>query len=405
MHRVVKILGAALFLFMPVILISPEGTMSPETAQAGELPPRQDKIVYMCSHDFIGDICSVNPDGTGEVALTSGAQFDEHPEISPDGRLIAWQKNLGEIWVMNADGSNQHLVIEAFVHGPTWSPDGTMLAFDCAVAGEVGICTANADGSSGNTLVAPLQGAAQPDWSPDGTKIIFQAQEVGMNTRDIYVVTLANGQIVNLTNTPDLSESFPRWSPDGTKFAFWNPSSAGNPSVAAIQTANANGSSREDVFPNAPLSSPAWSPDGTQFALTCREDPELVPQICIVDAQDGDVLDVLKPSTGDEPEIWSDTSWATGGGVQGGDVDCSGAADAIDSLKLLRHDAGLGVTYPGPCLMIGEETTINGIDLTWGDVDCDGVIGAIDGLKVLRFDAGLSVQQQQPCPPLGEFLN
>jgi Tol biopolymer transport system component len=405
MHRALRFIGAALSLFIPVILISPEGAMSPDSAQAGELPPRQEKIVYTCTHDFIGDICSMNPDGTGEVALTEGAEFDEHPEISPDGRLIAWQKNLAEIWVMNLNGSNPHRVIEAFVHGPTWSPDGTMLAFDCSVGGEIGICTANADGSSGNTLVAALQGAAQPDWSPDGTKIIFQAQEVGENDSDIYVVTLANGQILNLTNTPDRSEQFPRWSPDGTKFAFWSEAPSGDPSAAAIFTANANGSNREEIFDNAPVSSPAWSPDGTQFAVTCTEDPELVPQMCIVDAQDGDVLDLHKPTGSDEPEIWSDPSWATGGGVQGGDIDCSGAADPIDSLKLLRHDAGLSVTYPGPCLMIGEQTTINQIDLTWGDVDCDGVIGAIDALKVLRFDAGLSVQQTQPCPPLGEFLN
>jgi hypothetical protein len=399
MYRGLRLTIALLMLVLAVVVVSPE------SARAGELPARQEKIVFTCTHDFVGDICSINPDGTGEVSLTDDAAFDEYPEVSPDGRLIAWQKNLSEIWVMNADGSAPHRVIEAFVHGPTWSPDGRMLAFDCAVGGEIGICTANADGSSGNTLVAPLQGAAQPDWSPDGTKIIFQAQEVGAQDSDIYVVTLASGQVVNLTNTPDQSEQFPRWSPDGSMFAFWSEAPSGDPSGAAVHTANANGSGREELFDNAPVSSPAWSPDATKLAIVCREDPELVPQMCIVDAQDGDVVDVLKPSTGDQPEIWSDPAWATTGGVIGGDVDCSGSADPIDGLKLLRYDAGLSVTYPGPCLEIGEETTIGGVTVLWGDIDCDGVINPVDGLKVLRYDAGLSVQQEEGCPPIGEFLN
>jgi hypothetical protein len=36
-----------------------------------------------------------------------------------------------------------------------------------------------------------------------------------------------------------------------------------------------------------------------------------------------------------------------------------------------------------------------------GDVDCDDSIGPVDSLKILRFDAGMSVQQAEPCPNIG----
>jgi hypothetical protein len=37
----------------------------------------------------------------------------------------------------------------------------------------------------------------------------------------------------------------------------------------------------------------------------------------------------------------------------------------------------------------------------WGNADCDAEISPIDSLKILRYDAGLSVSQEDGCPPIG----
>ena len=37
----------------------------------------------------------------------------------------------------------------------------------------------------------------------------------------------------------------------------------------------------------------------------------------------------------------------------------------------------------------------------WGDVDCKDGMTPVDSLKVLRFDAGLSVSQEEDCPGMG----
>ena len=39
-----------------------------------------------------------------------------------------------------------------------------------------------------------------------------------------------------------------------------------------------------------------------------------------------------------------------------------------------------------------------------GDVDCGSNVTPVDSLKVLRHDAGLSVQQAEPCPDIGTVI-
>src|SRR4051794_10077329 len=91
---------------------------------------------------FDEDIFSANPDGTDEVNLTNTDNAREiDPTWSPDGTRIAFSSNRDgnfDIYTMAADGSDVQQVtfvdrehdwdyVESFE--PTWSPDGTQLAF------------------------------------------------------------------------------------------------------------------------------------------------------------------------------------------------------------------------------------------------------------------------------------
>jgi hypothetical protein len=93
----------------------------------------------------------------------------------------------------------------------------------------------------------------------------------------------------------------------------------------------------------------------------------------------------------------TDRTWA--------DVDCSGEANPIDSLKVLRHDAGLAVAQPAGCPEMGAAVTVDAVARTWADDDCSGEVNPIDSLKTLRFDAGLAVVQPAGCPEMGEVVN
>ena len=81
-----------------------------------------------------------------------------------------------------------------------------------------------------------------------------------------------------------------------------------------------------------------------------------------------------------------------------GDSDCSGAVNPVDSLKVLRSDAGLSVSQTGNCPGIASSVTVDGTARLWNDVDCGGSVNPVDSLKTLRHDAGLSVSQTGDCP-------
>lgn len=85
--------------------------------------PNGGKIVFVSRSGNHREIYTVNPDGSGMVALTAPVTtlVDELPNNmapawSPDGQYIVFLSNRGDdnsagawrLWVMNADGSNQH---------------------------------------------------------------------------------------------------------------------------------------------------------------------------------------------------------------------------------------------------------------------------------------------------------
>jgi Tol biopolymer transport system component len=76
----------------------------------------------------------MNADGSGQTQLTFDlVPKDQLPDWSPDGSRIAFVKQTlptgGDIWVMNAEGSNAHaLTSGADKLGTAWSPDGSEIA-------------------------------------------------------------------------------------------------------------------------------------------------------------------------------------------------------------------------------------------------------------------------------------
>ena len=90
-----------------------------------------------------------------------------------------------------------------------------------------------------------------------------------------------------------------------------------------------------------------------------------------------------------------------GESVAWGDNNCSQQVDPVDSLFVLRGDAGLP-TNTGECPDMGAEIEVlNASPHIWGDVDCKDGMTPVDSLKILRFDAGLSVAQEAGCPTIG----
>ncbi len=70
--------------------------------------------------------------------------------------------------------------------------------------------------------------------------------------------------------------------------------------------------------------------------------------------------------------------------------------------SMFGADAAISANTPGEADVAVSPGSVGGI--LQGDVDCGGNVTPVDSLKTLRHDAGLSVQQDEPCPDIATVI-
>src|SRR5215471_7224137 len=101
-----------------------------------------------------------------------------------------------------------------------WSPDNQQIAFISNISGRNNLWIVPAGGGWPAQLTVSDQRQAAPAWSPKGRWIAYASDYDGNEQWDIFLVSPSNGQVVNLTNTKEVSEEGPVWSPDGERLAY-----------------------------------------------------------------------------------------------------------------------------------------------------------------------------------------
>ena len=100
-----------------------------------------------------------------------------------------------------------------------------------------------------------------PTWSPDGSRLAFQSDQSG--NHDIWVVQLGGGAPVNRTADRPGSDRRPSWSPDGSQIAF------GSGRAAFVMSA-VGGAARKVLAPDQGVPTELrWSVDGDSLAVSC----------------------------------------------------------------------------------------------------------------------------------------
>jgi Tol biopolymer transport system component len=257
-----------------------------------------------------GDIYVMNADGSEQVQLTTTPGIELLPSWSPDGSQIAFVATSDvdsfDLYVMNADGTDIQQLTDgaADAFASAWSPDGTRIAYVAGLDGRDEIHLINLDGSDESVLVEGLW----PSWSPDGAQLVIT---VGIWTDSSLAFINADG--TGLTelemDVPNASEA--AWSPDGSQIAFVSNANGYENSVEEwnedIWLVNTDGTELRhlvtlegnDHWP------PAWSPDGTQLAFT-HDVSQFESHIYVVDVDDGELTQLTSEGYSSFP-AWQPT--------------------------------------------------------------------------------------------------
>jgi Tol biopolymer transport system component len=131
------------------------------------------------------ELYSVSVDGGPITRLTRNRVFDGDPEVSPDGRRIAFVRRvhgLGQVFTMRTNGTD----VVRLTHDPYRD--------------------------------------RMPSWAPDDRTFAFfsrtdRPNEAGYGREDIFTVSTADGRERRLTH-PSLDDRYPAFSPDGGEIAF-----------------------------------------------------------------------------------------------------------------------------------------------------------------------------------------
>ena len=265
-------------------IMNPDGsnvqqlTFGDYNSTAGRWSKDASKIVFLSDSvdtSLGSGLYTMNADGSNIQPIIS-AEFSSwipliglSPDWAPDGKRIVYLGCFNcdpfpeyHLFIVNIDRTGLQRIDhteEVPVGGvePSWSPDGTKIAF---ARGELIIIDADGTNPRKISIEKPFTSTA---WSPDGCKIAFTGKSDGGQLNEVFFYDLETHSFKQITSHSN-EEHFdlPRWSPDGKKLVFQSiPTGRAVPpnSDTFIYTVNIDGTELRRITDDPTSGSPDWS--------------------------------------------------------------------------------------------------------------------------------------------------
>jgi len=231
------------------------------------------RIAFMVVEGRSKELWVMDVDGAGARSLTRDRSIALSPSWSPDGSLLAFSTY--------RDGGSPHLYVVPATGGklypvsvrpglntsPAYSPDGRELACTLSKDGNSEIYVLDARGGSPRRLTDNRAIDTSPCWSPTGREIAFTSDRSGLP--QVHVMDRDGGNVRRLTYEVDYTDS-PAWSPRGDLVAFVSRTSMG----FDLYVCGAGGANARLVVSGGSNENPRWSPDGRHLVFASnREGP------------------------------------------------------------------------------------------------------------------------------------
>jgi TolB protein len=209
------------------------------------------------------------------------------PAISVDGGKLAYirqDETFSDLWVANSDGTNprnltnykgdgtprspEFIASSLWAFSPTWSPDGTEIAFLSDVGTDDLALWATDSRQFSRQVISKFAagsgGLLRPSYTPKGNSLVVAGFQNGKS--QVYSINADDGSNNQLTNVQDGAYD-PAASPDGNFIAYI----ARKGSSSELWVMHADGSSPL-LLSNQASRYPAWSPDGKSLAYLAMKD-------------------------------------------------------------------------------------------------------------------------------------
>jgi YVTN family beta-propeller protein len=218
-------------------------------------------VLFSSDRDGNGDLYRMLPDGRNPTRLTFTTDASESsPAGSPDGRAIAFTRldadGRRHVWLMSRDGGAARPLTSGAWDDilPSWSGDGTHLAFATNRDGNWDIYALRLRDGALTRLTDDPADDTDPDWSWGTGRIAFQSTR-GSPNGEIWTMT-ADGADARRLTTNFNGDHGPSWAPSGDYLTFF-----GNRAEQTVFRVRSDGSNPMPLLGRQwRPETPAWGP-------------------------------------------------------------------------------------------------------------------------------------------------